>query len=219
MDASGAGRRNRSSPSCRNRSAQRIDFFHGLIGGTEGEAYEMVGAVHLVLAGGDGWVYSARLSSVSPKDGHAQLAPSGAADSWRPRRMAWSDATRSFDRVTRRIAGTQGLALMVPTAEPRVSQRTGEAGASGDVLGPEPLWGGSLTMERGNRHHEPKFLCGRGHIRDNSRAGRHFVLEREPRPKSGSSVVRRRFTDHFNGRRGRPVRRLWRPILASCCCS
>ena len=32
MDASGAGRRNRSSPSCLNRSAQRIDFFHGLLG-------------------------------------------------------------------------------------------------------------------------------------------------------------------------------------------
>ena len=31
MDASGAGRLNRSSPSCLNRSAQRIDFFHGLI--------------------------------------------------------------------------------------------------------------------------------------------------------------------------------------------
>ena len=31
MDASGAGRRNRSSPSCLNRSAQRIDFFHGLL--------------------------------------------------------------------------------------------------------------------------------------------------------------------------------------------
>ena len=30
MDASGAGRLNRSSPSCLNRSAQRIDFFHGL---------------------------------------------------------------------------------------------------------------------------------------------------------------------------------------------
>ena len=29
--ASGAGRRNRSSPSCLNRSAQRIDFFHGLL--------------------------------------------------------------------------------------------------------------------------------------------------------------------------------------------
>ena len=33
MDASGAGRLNRSSPSCLNRSAQRIDFFHGLQGG------------------------------------------------------------------------------------------------------------------------------------------------------------------------------------------
>ena len=32
MDASGAGRLNRSSPSCLNRSAQRIDFFHGLLG-------------------------------------------------------------------------------------------------------------------------------------------------------------------------------------------
>ena len=32
MDASGAGRLNRSSPSCLNRSAQRIDFFHGLPG-------------------------------------------------------------------------------------------------------------------------------------------------------------------------------------------
>ena len=31
MDASGAGRLNRSSPSCLNRSAQRIDFFHGLL--------------------------------------------------------------------------------------------------------------------------------------------------------------------------------------------
>ena len=31
MDASGTGRLNRSSPSCLNRSAQRIDFFHGLI--------------------------------------------------------------------------------------------------------------------------------------------------------------------------------------------
>ena len=30
MDAGGAGRLNRSSPSCLNRSAQRIDFFHGL---------------------------------------------------------------------------------------------------------------------------------------------------------------------------------------------
>ena len=34
MDASGAGRLNRSSPSCLNRSAQRIDFFHGLTGTT-----------------------------------------------------------------------------------------------------------------------------------------------------------------------------------------
>ena len=32
MDASGSGRLNRSSPSCLNRSAQRIDFFHGLLG-------------------------------------------------------------------------------------------------------------------------------------------------------------------------------------------
>ena len=31
MDASGAGRLNRSSPSCLNRSAQRIDFFYGLL--------------------------------------------------------------------------------------------------------------------------------------------------------------------------------------------
>ena len=31
MDASGAGRLNRLSPSCLNRSAQRIDFFHGLL--------------------------------------------------------------------------------------------------------------------------------------------------------------------------------------------
>ena len=31
MDAGGAGRLNRSSPSCLNRSAQRIDFFHGLL--------------------------------------------------------------------------------------------------------------------------------------------------------------------------------------------
>ena len=35
MDASGAGRLNRSSPSCLNRSAQRIDFFHGLLGAVE----------------------------------------------------------------------------------------------------------------------------------------------------------------------------------------
>ena len=31
MDAGGAGRLNRSSPSCLNRSAQRTDFFHGLL--------------------------------------------------------------------------------------------------------------------------------------------------------------------------------------------
>ena len=33
MDAGGAGRLNRSSPSCLNRPAQRTDFFHGLQGG------------------------------------------------------------------------------------------------------------------------------------------------------------------------------------------
>ena len=33
MDAGGAGRLNRSSPSCLNRPAQRTDFFHGLVGG------------------------------------------------------------------------------------------------------------------------------------------------------------------------------------------
>ena len=31
MDAGGAGRLNRSSPSCLNRPAQRTAFFHGLI--------------------------------------------------------------------------------------------------------------------------------------------------------------------------------------------
>ena len=31
MDAGGAGRLNRSSPSCLNRPAQRTDFFHGLL--------------------------------------------------------------------------------------------------------------------------------------------------------------------------------------------
>ena len=47
MDASGAGRLNRSSPSCLNRSAQRIDFFHGLL-----EA----GAVQAILSGFEGWL-------------------------------------------------------------------------------------------------------------------------------------------------------------------
>ena len=31
MDAGGAGRLNRSSPSCLNRPAQRTAFFHGLL--------------------------------------------------------------------------------------------------------------------------------------------------------------------------------------------
>ena len=35
MDAGGAGRLNRSSPSCLNRPAQRTAFFHGLSGGTD----------------------------------------------------------------------------------------------------------------------------------------------------------------------------------------
>ena len=34
MDAGGAGRLNRSSPSCLNRPAQRTAFFHGLLGHT-----------------------------------------------------------------------------------------------------------------------------------------------------------------------------------------
>ena len=38
MDAGGAGRLNRSSPSCLNRPAQRTAFFHGLLEGVEGLA-------------------------------------------------------------------------------------------------------------------------------------------------------------------------------------
>ena len=48
MDASGAGRLNRSSPSCLNRSAQRIDFFHGLLGRARQRMHEGRGNTELV---------------------------------------------------------------------------------------------------------------------------------------------------------------------------
>ena len=41
MDAGGAGRLNRSSPSCLNRPAQRTAFFHGLIGVDVADAHDI----------------------------------------------------------------------------------------------------------------------------------------------------------------------------------
>ena len=62
MDAGGAGRLNRSSPSCLNRPAQRTAFFHGLLTASE-RVQRLQTALHAKAKGAPGF----RFYSLSDK--------------------------------------------------------------------------------------------------------------------------------------------------------
>ena len=180
MDAGGAGRLNRSSPSCLNRPAQRTAFFHGLVGG-----HHQIAAMRTRIPSGpvfDTAAWRGRVRACGSRRGERRVGGHGSRAAGAARESTTTPATGSPGSLDRRrkpqidgeILKVRGPAVgrrrrddprLRPSAAER-SRSISNASASTCVCAPstppENSWRGSSKTKRYGSIARARCWRGRG---------------------------------------------------------